>query len=51
MTGSACQGSGGSSSSSWGSGLVAPSDSTITNVWESYGDSWGISWQCNAIDF
>ena len=32
--------------------LMPPADSTVTNVWENQaGDEWGISWQCNAIDF
>ncbi|QRY42300.1 hypothetical protein JVX92_15060 (plasmid) [Microbacterium hominis] len=47
-----CEGSGGSSSANWVSVLRYPADSTVTNVWENQaGDEWGISWQCNAIDF
>ncbi len=49
---SACTGSGGSASANWASNLMPPADSTVTNVWENQaGDAWGISWQCNAIDF
>ena len=51
-SGSACSGSGGSASANWASNLMPPADSTVTNVWENQaGDEWGISWQCNAIDF
>lgn len=52
MSGSACQGSGGSSSANWSSSLMVPGNAA--NYWvtfESPGDSWGVEWICFAEDW